>query len=80
MAMYDLWSPERFVDGTTMSGHLGAKVSVWCDDPNAKSESQIAAALGDRLRVMAQQTWGSPKPLLYLGFIPVMKAVGIAPT
>lgn len=65
-----------FVDGSKLPGHLGAKVSVWCDEPDAKSEAQIADALRDRLRVLSQLTWGSPKPLLYLLFMAVMNAVG----
>ena len=67
------------VRNARLADHLGAKLSVWCDDPNAKSEAQVAVAIKERLRVLAQQTWGSPKPLLYWHFLGVMKAVGPAP-
>jgi hexosaminidase len=83
-AMYDLWHPDIFVDGSRLStaeraSNLGSKVSLWCDDPNAASEGQLAAVLHDRLRVLSQHTWGSPKPLLYLAFRPAIRAVGAAP-
>ena len=83
--MYEAWSPNVFVDGSTLSAverehNRGALVHVWCDDPSAKSEREIAAAIRPRLRVMAQLTWGSPKPAaLYLRFRPLINAVGAAP-
>jgi hexosaminidase len=72
-----------FVDGTTLppAHNRGALVHVWCDDPNAKTEAEIATALYPRLRVLAQHTWGSPKPApLYLMFQSLINAVGPAPT
>lgn len=82
--MYDLWHPDVFVDGTRLSDaerprNLGSKISLWCDDPNAADEAELAEVLRPRLRVLAQLTWGSPKPLLYLAFLPVMHTVGAAP-
>ncbi|MGH3862163.1 beta-N-acetylhexosaminidase [Actinokineospora sp.] len=83
-AMYDLWHPDVFVDGsrldsTERAANLGSKVSLWCDDPNAATEAELATVLHPRLRVLAQLTWGSPKPLLYSAFLPVMHTVGAAP-
>jgi hexosaminidase len=79
--MYDAWHPGRFVDCSTVDGaaHLGSAVHVWCDDPSA-SEAELATAIQPRLRVMAQQTWGSPKPApCYLLFRPLIEAAGPAP-
>ncbi|GAA1691385.1 hypothetical protein GCM10009765_46000 [Fodinicola feengrottensis] len=82
-AMYDLWEPNTFVDGTHLadpSHNLGAKLDVWCDDPNAQTENEIAAGIFPRLRVLAQQTWGSPKPAaLYLRYAGIISSVGAAP-
>ena len=52
--MYDTWNPAVFVDGSTLSPNLGALVHVWCDNPATRSEAEIAAALYERLRVLAQ--------------------------
>jgi hexosaminidase len=73
------WNPNTFVDGSTLPNNLGSLVSVWCDNPNAQTEDQIAAALFPRLRVLSQLTWGSPKPLLYLNFLSAMNSTGQAP-
>ncbi|MGH3715834.1 MAG: family 20 glycosylhydrolase [Micromonosporaceae bacterium] len=83
-AMYDAWEPNTFVDGTrltdaTKARNLGSRVALWCDEPNTHTEAQLATVLRERLRVMAQQTWGSRKPPAYLAFIPVMQAVGDPP-
>jgi hexosaminidase len=83
--MYDTWNPNVFVDATTLTvaertRNLGSRVHVWCDNPNARTEAEIATAIDPRLRVMAQHTWGSPKPApLYLMFQPLINAVGEAP-
>ncbi len=83
--MYEAWSPNVFMGCSMLSAsergrNRGALVHVWCDDPDAKSEDEIAAAIYPRLRVMAQHTWGSPKPTsLYLLFLPLINAVGEAP-
>ncbi|WP_436499492.1 family 20 glycosylhydrolase [Actinokineospora sp. HUAS TT18] len=82
--MYDTWDPSLFVDGTRLSDaerpyNLGSKLHVFCDDPNALTEEQIAQEIHYRLRVMAQHTWRTPSPWFYTLFIPVMNAVGTAP-
>jgi hexosaminidase len=83
--MYDAWQPNLFVDGSTLAAadrgrNLGAEVSVWCDVPDALTEEQLAGILPNRLRVMAQHTWGSPKLApIYPLFLPVINAVGAAP-
>lgn len=79
-AMYDTWEPNTFVGGARLSDpsqNLGAKLHVWCDEPNAQTEAQIAAGIADRLRVLSQQTWGSPKPAaLFLSYLVIIRAVG----
>jgi hexosaminidase len=82
-AMYDTWEPNTFVGGAHLvdpSQNLGAKVDVWCDEPDAQTEGQIATGIADRLRVLSQQTWGSPKPAaVFLSYRPIIRAVGDAP-
>jgi hexosaminidase len=81
-AMYDAWNPSVFVDGSRVTDpahNLGSMISLWFNDPSV-SEADATAAIHDRLRVMAQQTWGSSKPdLLYLLFALRISAVGDAP-
>ncbi|WP_020673293.1 beta-N-acetylhexosaminidase [Amycolatopsis nigrescens] len=81
--MYDTWDPTIFVDGSRLSemedrSNLGSKLKLWCDE-STKTERQLADAIHDKLRVMAQHTWRSSGPPLYLLFAPVIKAVGEAP-
>ncbi|WP_410651420.1 family 20 glycosylhydrolase [Amycolatopsis sp. cmx-4-54] len=81
--MYDTWDPSVFVDGYRLSeaenrSNLGSKLKLWCDE-SRQTEAQLAAAIHDKLRVMAQHTWRSPGPPLYLLFAPVITAVGDAP-
>jgi hexosaminidase len=82
-SMYDLWEPNTFVDGSHLRdphSSLGAKLDVWCDDPNAQTEDQIARGIFPRLRVLSQQTWGSPKPApIYLPYAGIISSVGAAP-
>ena len=82
--MYDTWDPSIFVDGTRLSDaekpfDLGSMLHIWCDDPNALTQQQIAGEIHHRLRVMAQHTWRSPGPPFYLLFLPMISAVGDAP-
>lgn len=80
--MYDLWDPSAFLDGQRVRGpkkNRGSMLSIWMDDPRA-SINTVTAANHDRLRVMAQETWGSPKPSpLYLGFKSLIDKIGEAP-
>ncbi len=62
---YETWYPDLFQGNQTLSTatkskNIGSKVHVWCDSPNAETESQVAGGIKDILRVVAQQTWGSP--------------------
>ena len=75
--MYEDWSANqfdgefspRFASPTTTEHtldspkQLGASLAVWNDDPAAPgaTEAAVAAGIRDRLRVLAQKTWGSPQ-------------------
>ncbi len=80
---YETWQPDLFQGGATITEparNLGSNIHVWCDNPNAETEDQIAAGIKYSLRVLAQQTWGSPKPVAtYASWLPIADAVGRAP-
>ncbi|MER5758093.1 family 20 glycosylhydrolase [Streptomyces sp. NPDC002082] len=81
--MYETWTPDRFEGGATISDpskNRGSLIHVWCDNPNAETETQIAAGIMYPLRGLAQQTWGSPKPVAtYAAFTPIVAAIGHHP-
>lgn len=81
--LYETWTPNIFHGGLTLSDptkNEGAKLHVWCDYPAAETEDQVAAGIMPTLRVLAQQTWGSPKLVAtYAGFQPIITALGRAP-
>jgi hexosaminidase len=58
--------------------NLGSKIFVWTasDEP----ADTIAAAIGPRLRMLAQKTWGSPRLTeAYADFLPISATVGGPP-
>jgi len=60
--------------------NLGAKLHVWCDNPQVETEEQIAAAIEPALRSLSQKNWGSPKLVeSYEGFYEIIQAIGHAP-
>ncbi|WP_328619203.1 family 20 glycosylhydrolase [Streptomyces sp. NBC_00354] len=81
--MYETWTPDRFEGGATLtdpSKNPGSLIHVWCDNPTAETEDQIAAGIMYPLRALAQQTWGSPKSAsAYADFTPIAAAVGHNP-
>ncbi|MDJ0382094.1 family 20 glycosylhydrolase [Streptomyces sp. G-G2] len=81
--MYETWTPDLFEGGNTLtdpSRNPGSLIHVWCDNPAAETEAQIAAGITNPLRALAQQTWGSPKPVgTYAAFTPIVAAVGHNP-
>ncbi|MFD9355816.1 family 20 glycosylhydrolase [Streptomyces sp. NPDC060031] len=81
--MYETWTPDRFEGGTTVSDpskNPGSLIHVWCDNPTAETEDQIAAGIMYPLRALAQQTWGSQKLTpTYAAFTPIAAAVGHNP-
>ncbi|MFB8243074.1 family 20 glycosylhydrolase [Kitasatospora purpeofusca] len=81
--MYETWTPDLFQGGRTLTdptGNPGSLIHVWCDNPSAETETQIAAGIMYPLRGLAQQTWGSPKPTsTYASFVPIAAAVGHNP-
>lgn len=59
---------------------LGTKLHVWCDDPTVETEAQIAAAIEDALRALAQKNWGSPRIAAdYESFKALIATIGHAP-
>ncbi|WP_371649863.1 MULTISPECIES: family 20 glycosylhydrolase [unclassified Streptomyces] len=81
--MYETWTPDLFQGGNTLTDparNPGSLIHVWCDNPNAETEDQIAGGIMYPLRGLAQQTWGSPKPTSsYASFTPIVAAVGHNP-
>ncbi|GAA2807691.1 hypothetical protein GCM10010441_35550 [Kitasatospora paracochleata] len=81
--MYETWTPDLFQGSNTLtdgSRNPGSLIHVWCDNPTADTEDQIAAGIMYPLRGLAQQTWGSPKPVAtYAAFTPIIAAVGHNP-
>ncbi|MFE5538322.1 family 20 glycosylhydrolase [Streptomyces sp. NPDC056519] len=81
--MYETWTPDRFESGATLtdpSKNPGSLLHVWCDNPSAETQEQIAAGIMYPLRALAQQTWGSPKPAAaYAAFTPIAAAIGHNP-
>lgn len=78
--MYETWTPDRFEGGNTLSNpakNPGSLIHVWCDNPTAETEEQIAAGIMYPLRALAQQTWGSPKvATTYAAFTPSSRPSG----
>ena len=59
---------------------VGAKLHVWCDDPDTKTENQIAADIEPLLQALTQKNWGSPKIVpLYEHYQHIIAEVGQAP-
>ena len=81
--MYEQWNPGIFQGGTTIndaSKNLGSVLHVWCDNPSAQTESQVAAGIMAPLRDLSQQTWGSPDLVsTFAAFQPIITAIGHAP-
>ncbi|MBA0127891.1 beta-N-acetylhexosaminidase [Haloechinothrix sp. YIM 98757] len=93
--MYETWAVHRFRGPMYLHGDIGApyhdidpseprnsgsRLNVWNDDPEAETEQEIAEGIHPRLRVMAQQTWESPKLVpTYAEFEKIIDAVGEPP-
>jgi hexosaminidase len=60
--------------------NLGAKLSVWNDDPRAETIEVLTSEVSERLKVLAQKTWNS-EPLVpsYGAFLSLGEAIGDAP-
>ncbi|KQV12399.1 MULTISPECIES: family 20 glycosylhydrolase [unclassified Kitasatospora] len=81
--MYESWTPDLFQGTQTInapSKNRGSLIHVWCDTPTAETVDQTAAGIKNPLRDLAQQVWGSPKPVAtYAEFVPIMDAIGRNP-
>jgi hexosaminidase len=80
---YETWNADLFQGSNTINAparNRGSVIHVWCDNPNAETEDQIASGIFYPLRVLAQQTWASPKLVTaYSAFTPIAGAIGHAP-
>lgn len=82
---YDTWNPDLFQGNQTIteaskSKNLGSKLHVWCDYPEVATEERIASDIKQGLRMLAQQTWGSPKLVTsWSNFVPVINTIGRNP-
>jgi hexosaminidase len=82
--MYEVFSPNMFVANQSITANdpknLGAKLHVWCDDPNAETEAQLAHNIYHSLRNLAQKSWGSPLLVTtFKEFAPVIGKIGSSP-
>jgi hexosaminidase len=76
--MYELWNTTMFDGGRTLTANLaGSQFNIWCDQPTAETEDQVADGIWPDLRVLAQKTWGTPQLTgSYASFQTIMAAVG----
>ncbi|MEZ0068329.1 hexosaminidase [Streptacidiphilus sp. MAP12-20] len=81
--MYEQWNPGIFQGNVTVTHPeqvLGSKIHVWCDNPGAQTEAQVAGGIFAPLRVLGQKTWGSPDPVTtYAAYQPIIAATGHMP-
>ncbi|WP_188797234.1 family 20 glycosylhydrolase [Dyella nitratireducens] len=93
--IYETWAPRTFMGSAGNGGDyvlptylpmLGAQLSIWCDSPNALTETQVSQRFTPWRSTFAQQVWGSSKivssynrGLLSSGFVDIMSRVGPAP-
>lgn len=91
--LYQDWAPHNHLGGWERDGWgypiavdslhsrlLGAKLSIWCDNPDAESEEDVAAGIYGRMRAIAQNSWGAPKLAAEFGeFRSLIVAIGRAP-
>ncbi|MFE9608607.1 glycoside hydrolase family 20 protein [Streptomyces sp. NPDC006012] len=65
--IYEQWTP-RVLRGTTAVPArfdpqiLGGSFAVWCDDPNAQTQDQVAAGIRMPLRATVQKLWDPRTP------------------
>jgi hexosaminidase len=82
-SLYQGWEPNVLSNGTVAAdepNNQGAKMHIWCDNPDAETEAEVSAGVRIPLRVIAQKTWGTP--LLaetYDEFTPIIDTVGDPP-
>ncbi len=75
------WSTSQNLSVTAPNPKLlGAVFHVWCDQPSAQTEDQVAKGIMNPLRGMAQNTWGAPKLVpTYQDFTSIINSIGHAP-
>ncbi|MGW4046277.1 family 20 glycosylhydrolase [Streptomyces sp. NPDC004721] len=78
----DGWDPRNFLGETVPSadGVTGAKLTMWPDNGSGNTENEVESDVFAPLRLVAQVTWGRPKPDPdYAAFTARVNAVGRAP-
>ncbi|GGP87749.1 lacto-N-biosidase [Streptosporangium pseudovulgare] len=78
----DGWDPRHFLGETVPSadGITGAKMTMWPDNGSGNTENEVESDVFAPLRLVAQVTWGRPKPDPdYAAFTGRVNAVGRAP-
>ncbi|MFH0919765.1 MAG: family 20 glycosylhydrolase [Fibrobacterota bacterium] len=81
--LYEIFKPNQFSQGLIAANNpynRGAKLNVWCDSPNAETETQIGTGIYIPMRILAQKNWDSPlSETMYYQFLPFIWAAGNAP-
>lgn len=81
--VYESFEPYMF-NSMNIASHdphnLGAYISIWCDEANKETESEVEIGVQNSLRSLAQKNWGSPKLVPdYVSFLSIIRDIGIAP-
>ena len=59
---------------------LGAKMHIWCDDPDYETEDVTTNNIFDKLRAVSQMCWESPKLVTsFTNFTPIIEDIDRAP-
>ena len=83
--MYENWTPNsEWGNNSSVAARnpklLGGIFHVWCDQPGAQTEDQVASGIINPLRDLAQNTWGAPKLVpTYQAFTTIINSVDRAP-
>ncbi|MFF4748642.1 beta-N-acetylhexosaminidase [Streptomyces sp. NPDC002514] len=65
--IYEQWTPRVLRGTAAVPAHydpqiLGGSFAVWCDDPNAQTQDQVAAGIRMPLRATVQKLWDPGQP------------------
>lgn len=79
--IYERWHPNRFMgvagrtEGDLQAPAEGAILSIWCDDPDAMTETELFEDVADWLRSFSQRVWGTPSARTYREFSELFRNV-----
>lgn len=86
--LYEKWAPNiqwsGGQDGSSVTPRnpklLGGQLHIWCDQPDAQTEDEVASGILNPLRAIAQNLWGAPKLVpTYQEFTTIINSLGHAP-